>query len=291
MKSPMLAVSVKDLSLLKYPLLASPKLDGVRCLGMGGQALSRKFKPIPNLYVQSLFKSGKLDGLDGELVVGSPTDPDCYRNTVSSVMSVEGTPSMTFHVFDDFTASDAAFDTRLERAFRRTSRDGVAYVNHVTIRTEEQLLAYEEQCLTRGYEGVMLRHMSGLYKEGRSTLKEGWLMKLKRFEDSEAEVLGFQELQHNGNEKEMGRGGQMERSHKKAGMVGLGKLGAFLVRDVKTGAEFSVGSGFTQADREIFWAVQEDLKGRLVKYQFFPGGSKDRPRFPTFKGFRDPIDL
>jgi len=50
---PMLAVAIKDLDDLDYPLYVSPKLDGIRCLihpELG--PVSRKFKPIPNDHIR-----------------------------------------------------------------------------------------------------------------------------------------------------------------------------------------------------------------------------------------------
>lgn len=290
MKSPMLAAAT-DGKNLKLPKLASPKLDGVRALVINGQVLSRKFKPIPNKHVQAMFGHAKFNGLDGELIVGSPEDPECFRKTMSGVMSEEGKPNVVFYVFDDFSIPLASFVFRLESAFQRATQPGMRYVTHVKLQTEEQLEAYESQALTRGYEGVMLRHPSGLYKEGRSTLNEGWLLKLKRFEDSEAEVIGYSELMHNANEKTITTGAKAERSHKKAGLVGQGALGALQVRDTKSGTEFELGSGFTAAERKVLWTKGAALIGLFVSYQFFPLGVKDKPRFPTFKGFRDPIDF
>jgi DNA ligase 1 len=70
----------KDLTGIKYPILASPKLDGIRCIMINGVAMSRTLKPIPNLYVQERLKNLP-NGLDGELIVGNPTNPDVF-NTI-----------------------------------------------------------------------------------------------------------------------------------------------------------------------------------------------------------------
>jgi DNA ligase-1 len=206
-------------------------------------------------------------------------------------MSVDGEPDVTFHVFDDCHES-GGFERRLHTATRRTKgQRAVVAVKHQVVEEEVDLLNYEEDYLEQGYEGVMLRHPDGPYKHGRSTLKESWLLKLKRFSDSEAGVVGFQELMHNANEAKENELGKKERSHHKAGLVGRGVLGAFTVQDLKTGVEFDIGTGFTQADREIYWAMRKDLVGAIVKYKFFPTGSKEKPRFPVFTGFRDKIDL
>lgn len=294
MFKPMLA-SATDGTSLRYPLLASPKLDGVRCLIIDGVAMSRSLKPIPNKHVQKLFGRKELNGLDGELIIGEPTHEDCYRTTVSGVMSVEGEPKIQYFIFDDLR-HPAGFHERLKHAAERlrllpAGGGRLKLVGHEILSSDIQLQALEEAYVSQGYEGIMLRDPQGPYKRGRSTLKEGWLRKLKRFEDGEAEILGFQEQMHNANEAETGELGQTKRSHKKAGMVATGTLGALLVSDTKTGVEFSIGTGFSARDRDDFWKARTTLKGRLVKYKFQPTGVKTAPRFPVFLGFRDLIDL
>jgi DNA ligase 1 len=59
--------------LIPYPMLLSPKLDGIRCLIINGVVCGRSLKPIPNRFVQQLFGRPELNGLDGELIVGPPT--------------------------------------------------------------------------------------------------------------------------------------------------------------------------------------------------------------------------
>ena len=286
---PMLAATTKGGD-ITYPVLASYKLDGVRALIVDGVVMSRSLKPIPNKHVQKLFGRQELNGLDGELIVGKPMDSDVYRNTSSGVMSVEGEPEVTFCVFDDFHET-GGFQRRWHTAVRRAKKQkSVIHVPHVVIKSEDELNSLEQQLLAEGYEGVMLRSMDGPYKHGRSTEKEGWLLKLKRFADSEAEIIGFQEMMHNTNEAKINELGQKERSSKKAGLTGKSCLGAINVKDLKTGVEFDIGTGFSQFDREKFWATQKDLVGKVVKYKYFPSGAKERPRFPVFLGFRDPID-
>src|ERR1019366_2010177 len=82
---PMLASHCKDESKLKFPVLVSDKLDGVRATVQGGQLLSRSLKPIRNKNVQKLFK-GLPEGLDGELIFGDPLSLTRYRATRPIVM-------------------------------------------------------------------------------------------------------------------------------------------------------------------------------------------------------------
>lgn len=54
--------------------------------------------------------------------------------------------------------------------------------------------------LEAGYEGLILRHPLAPYKQGRSTVKEGYLPVSKRFVDDEATIRNCFEREHNGNE-------------------------------------------------------------------------------------------
>jgi len=293
---PMLASAVEDTSTLSYPLLASPKLDGIRCLIFGGIAMSRSMKPIPNKHVQRVLRSVlDWEGFDGGLIVGSPMAKDCFQRTTQGVMSVEGEPDFIFHVFDRWRVLDGKKDPfryrhRLVESIVRGSKY-CKIVKHVNIMTEEALLGYEVTILSAGFEGVMLRDPEGEYKQGRSTLREGGLLKLKRFADSEAEVIGFAPLMHNDNEAVRNELGQLERSSHQAGKVARNLLGSLQCKDLKTGVEFELGTGFTSLQRSTLWHLRQKLKGRLVKYKFQPVGVKDKPRFPVFIGFRDQRDL
>lgn len=132
-------------------------------------------------------------------------------------------------------------------------------------------------------------HPASPYKHGRSTAKEGYLMKLKRFIDSEAVVIGIEEEMFNGNEATTNELGRTKRSTAKAGLVPKGRMGKLHVRDFKSGVEFHIGTGFTDADKAWWWA--EDRRGLMVKYKSFPVGVKDLPRHPVYLGIRDPGDL
>ena len=312
MFKPMLAATLTNVADVRFPVLASPKLDGVRAIIQNGVVMSRSMKPIPNQHVQALFGSSALDGLDGELIVGSPTAPDCYRTTVSGVMKEEGTPNVVFHVFDYATEPLAVFHRRprvvedyateplavFHRRLRYVEQLCPDYVGsvrepvpHTLIVTQQELDAYETHCLERGFEGVMLRDPNGTYKQGRSTLKEGGLLKLKRFSDSEAEIIGFEERMHNTNEKLRDERGYAKRSSAQDGLVPCGTLGALQVRDIVSGVEFSVGTGFDDATRASIWGNRHRMLGALIKYKHFSIGNYDKPRFPTFLGFRAATDM
>lgn len=289
---PMLAGKA-DLSKLSYPILCSPKLDGVRCLILGGKPVSRNLKPIPNMGVQSILQG--LPQFDGELIVGPPAAPDAFNVTSSGVMSTGGFPDFTFWVFDVVTVKPYPFEERLKMAMQFADASGncVQFVDHQLIQDEAGLLKYESKVLGLGYEGVMLRAPDGPYKYGRSTPKEGYLLKLKRFEDSEARVIGFEEKEHNDNELTTDALGRAKRTSHKANKRGAGTLGSLTVEDVATGVRFSIGSGFNEVERADIWRARGgsgSLLGSVVKYRFQPTGVKSKPRFPTYLGVRHAQD-
>lgn len=266
--------------------MVSAKLDGVRAIVKDGVVLSRSLKPIPNLHVQSTFGDHHLEGLDGELIVGKPTSKTCYTDTVSGVMRVSGTPDVRFYVFDHVQFPERTY---FERRPRLEDSDYLVEVKQSLVYKLDELLAMEEIHLKMGYEGLILRDPEGKYKFGRSTAKEGILLKLKRMETDEAVVLAVVEEQHNGNEATTSELGRTKRSSHQANKTGKGSMGALHVRDIKTGVDFHIGTGFTAEDRAAMWSTPP--VGKVVSYNHFPIGAVDKPRHPSFKGFRDARDM
>ena len=70
MNQPMLAATYKNDEQLEFPLLATPKVDGVRALIVNGKLVSRSFKPIPNDKIRSVLEDMLPEGADGELSCG-----------------------------------------------------------------------------------------------------------------------------------------------------------------------------------------------------------------------------
>lgn len=285
---PMLA-SEADLTKVQFPMAASPKLDGIRCSIVKGQALSRTLKAIPNRHITELLSKPEYTGLDGELIVGVPHAKDVYRTTVSGVMSRDGEPDFTFRVFDMFDVPSGWSGRFQEVEAQFSKHTHILPVEHTIVHSLDELTEYESRTVALGYEGVMLRKLNGHYKLGRSTTREGLLLKVKQFQDSEAEILDVVEEMHNGNEATTDNLGRTKRSSHKENKVGKARMGALKVRDVHTGVEFELGTGFNDADKQQFWL--NDRRGQLVKYKFFPVGVKDKPRHPVYLGLRDRIDL
>ena len=294
----MLASKITDLKNIRYPVLASPKFDGIRALTINGILVSRNLKPIPNDHIRNLAK-GLPDGLDGELILDDGSVAGAHFSATSSaVMRQDGTPDVKYYVFDyvisigvqalartiDLVGLTQSGLTPKHKAF-------IKFVNQKTISNEKELLEYEEDCLDLEFEGVILRSPTSPYKEGRSTEREGYLLKLKRFEDSEATIVGFEEQMHNDNKAEEDLLGHTKRSSCKANMIPAGTLGKLYVIDVKSKIEFEIGTGFDAPLRQEIWNHKNKYLNTTVKYKYQSCGMKDKPRFPVFLGFRAKGDM
>ena len=287
---PMLATQVDDLTLIKYPVYASYKLDGIRCIIKDGVALSRSLKPIPNKHIQKWASDNflALECLDGEFIVGSPTDADVFRNTTSFVMSHDKVGSFRFFAFDLVIGGTA--QQRNVELHNRSTGSNVVVLEQFIIHNEQELEVFRQKAIKEGYEGVMVKAITGEYKFGRSSVKEGLLLKMKLFVDAEFEIVGYECKYHNSNEATTNELGRTARSTTKAGMIALDTLGVLYLKTIE-GTEFGCGSGYDDATRDSLWAIRETLKGKLATVKYFDIGGYDVPRFPVFKGIRNPLDI
>lgn len=275
---------------LKFPLLASAKIDGIRATVRDGVVYARSNQPFPNVKLQAKFKH--LDHVDGEFVLGSPTRHDLCRATGGVTNSKDkDVDDLQLYMFDHVLKLNDSFIDRRNRLFSDALRTNGAVIHEQrTVATLDDLLAYEQECLDAGYEGLIVRSPNAAYKNGRSTAKEQALLKLKRFTDAEATIVNYFEREHNGNEATVSALGRTKRSSAKAGKTGRGDLGGFVLR-TSDGIEFSCGTGFSDGERREYWDKRDELVGKIAKFKYFSIGVKTAPRHPVWLGFRDPIDM
>lgn len=305
-KRPMLAATATEEDIKaaladKGELWISPKIDGVRGLVLGGKLFSRSMKPIPNESLNEAVEKLRMDGLgatslDGELTVGDPCSPTAYLDTSGTLRRASGSPLVTYSVFDCMHFPEMAYASRIERldyvtgglplSLRRLGFKRAFEWEHVL---EAEDLFVKQQ----GFEGLILRDPSAPYKQGRSTVREAGMLKLKRFVDAEAVVIGAEELLHNENPPEISEIGRTKRSSHKENKVPGGMLGALVVRHLETGVEFKIGTGFDEKTRRELWTrhLEGAISGKIVKFKSFPVGVKDAPRHPSFLGFREKWDM
>lgn len=313
---PMLAGKApKDLAKLNYPVLVSPKFDGIRVTIRNGKPVTRTHKDIPNSHISTLL-TGLPDGLDGEILTYEDYvnwETKDFNGVQSDVMSRDGKPVFIFWIFDWDTSDPpgkwSGFEERLKMAEQWLDSTRGRYpflqiVPHLLLQSQTEVEAYEAGCAEKGWEGIMLRDPDGIYKHGRSTTREGWLLKLKRWADEEATIIGFEEQMHNENELQKDEFGNAKRSSAKGGLTPAGTLGAFICQ-FDDGTEFRVagGPGFTAERRQRYWDTRLENDGKTltgqpdwmharvkIKYQPNLKGPErepgQKPRIPQFLGFR-----
>jgi len=160
------------------------------------------------------------------------------------------------------------------------------------IKNYNDLKKFEKDCIAKGFEGVILRTPDSPYKCGRSTAKQEWLLKLKRFTDDEAVIIGFTEKLHNDNETTKDAFGHTVRSSHKENKRPAETLGALIVRDIKTDIEFEIGTGMNDELRQKIWNDKDNWISKIIKYKHFSlSGVKTKPRFPVYLGVRDKDDM
>jgi len=296
---PLLASEAPSPDQIRFPVLASSKLDGIRAIMTKDGPQSRSGKLIPSKHVQKLFKDAvkahpELVGLDGELIVGEPNAKDVFRVTTSAVMAQDKTPDFKYFVFDYLgKGASLPFKDRYSAILKLQMKlpSWVVILPQIDVPDAQHLAEVEEAVVGMGFEGLIIRDPTAPYKHGRSSAKEGILLKVRRFKDSEAVIIGATEEMENQNVATKDAFGRTERATLQENLVGKNALGAWVVRDLVTKKEFQIGTGYTRDEREHMWRNRRSLVGKIVKYRYFEVGVKDLPRFPVFQGFRDKKDM
>jgi DNA ligase-1 len=235
----------------------SEKLDGVRAWWDGRKFLSRQ----GNIYHAPAWFTAGLPSvpLDGELWL----DRKAFQRTVSIVRrhhQSEHWRQISFVIFDAPAASGSfevrqkslveMFDQSFLSYARVLEQDRCGGIGH--LQTE---LARVESL---GGEGLMLRQPGSQYEVGRSNT----LLKIKTFHDAEGRVV----------EHLPGKGRH------------AGRLGAVVVI-LPNGLTFSVGTGFTDAQRQNPPPV-----GSVITYRYQELTDRGVPRFPSFVRVRADVD-
>ena len=315
---------LQNLKNVTYPVLATPKLDGIRCVTLPGalvplptplgqqselrpmdhisKPVCRSLKEVPNDHIRDTLATLP-PGFDGEIMTYSERDlfdgiirPRAFNDIQSDVMAHAGHPNFKFHVFDMLDPNihedgpRINYEDRVRNLESAKMPDFVVKVLPTVCRNIEELQDFMSQCIRDGHEGVCFRRsMHCPYKFGRSTLREGWLVKWKLFETSEATIIGFEEEMHNNNPAAKNLVGNLARPSHQENMIPKNRLGSFIcqVGDV----QFKIGTGFTADMRIEFWNQRESLLGKLVTFRSQGHGAKTAPRIPVFVGIRSKIDM
>lgn len=310
---PMLAATVEspdDLDQIAYPVYISPKIDGVRGLTDGsGKPYTRKGEDFLNPDFNRALVTLGFKFKDFEIGIGNPNGKPFFNQTSGWLRSedagvlVPADGAVTLYIFDTLTPG-MTFDERWvknkspnEGTYQAKIATGylkvvVKWVPQVLCHTKEEVLKWEQKFYDQKWEGIMIRGAlaKAKYKHGRASMLSQELMKYKRFKDDEGKIVGFEEQQTNTNEKTTDAFGHSKRSSAKAGKVPNGHAGKLLVEsEAFPGVIIKIGTGkgLTKALRKDMWEHPEKYVGRTITFWHQIGSDYSKPRFPSFKGFRD----
>jgi DNA ligase-1 len=285
-----------DMDQIPFPIMAFLKYDGVRAFISAAGPLSRTMKLPPNRQLQQLLSNVEMAGMDGEITVGSPCAPTTLETSSAYWRTADATSEeVLFHVFDHLDYDEGClevYEERLLRAEFLVEELNLPFVRKAEwkwVENAEQLAAYEQEAIERGYEGLILRHPGGRYKPGRCTINEAIGFKLKQFIDDEAVITGFEELMTNNNPEYTDETGKTKRSTMSEGMLPGGTLGAILGHHPKFG-DMRVGSGFSAEQRALIWSQREHLLGKLMTFKYMPHGSNTGMRHTVFRAIRADLE-
>ena len=261
---------------IKFPVYASPKLDGFRCgIANCTPYVGREKSVVVNRDVRSMLSRCALNGFDGELLVGSPTSKHAWAATSSLLRSERPedchTTNVNFYVFDLWNTTKMAYHDRLTllKAKYNSLPDELkactTLCDQVYMTNMTDVDNYYHKALDEGYEGIMLRNAAAPYKFGRSTLVSQELIRLKPKEDAEFRIVGFNEL------------------------VSEGKLANTLgsLTVAKGSVSFDVGTGFSASQRKAIWENRCKFLQKPVTVRHC-GVVGKRPRNPVFLRLYDP---
>jgi DNA ligase 1 len=286
----MLAATLKNFNDIALPVVIQPKIDGHRCYKHSGETYTgRNGKDVENNFIRETIRAMTLDDVDGELIV--PGVP--FHQCSGELRRHDSKPNFIWWLFDKL--NPCGFIDRYSefvqvfmelRAQDPLIRSRVRLVPTIYIHTVDEFVYHEEKFVEQGFEGIILRSPGGLYKQGRSTLKEFSLVKYKRWLDDEAIITGFEEQYENQNEATTNSFGLTERSSDRGNLRGKDTLGALIAEWKGRSIRVGTGEGLTTELRRIIWEHKEKYLGAKFTFKYLPIGTKDLPRQPIFKAFR-----
>ena len=271
-------------------VLVEPKLDGVRVIVICDvdkdevNLFSRNGKELSNFPEINKQFDDMLDQMSESMVFDGEVMSDDFQTLMREIHRKGGAKTkdaklnlfdcMPLYNFQDGSCVEPITERKkwLEKYNYGPNINLVEYVKMDLSDQDgqKQFADYNKMCIDRGFEGIMVKPITGIYECKRSAL---WL-KVKPFIEVSLKVVDTEE----------GTGRN------------VGKLGALIVEGTDDGKfiKTNVGSGLTDTDRETFWKAKAKLIGQVVEVradaitqnqETTDEWSLRFPRFLRFRGF------
>jgi len=271
------------------------KLDGVRCLTVVDfesrtvVMYTRNGKELVNFPHITAYLETQLDNFARSYVIDGEIMSNSFQELMTQVHrkdNVEASDAV-LNIFDiiplaEFKEGVSSMGQRRRLNFIKTNFNNIIEdsgcmllvpwieVDLETMVGKVEFQDFNKQMVEAGYEGIMIKDVDAPYECKRSS---SWL-KQKPFIEVSLAVVAIEE----------GTG------------KNVGKLGAFICEGEDDGKKIrvNVGSGFTDTDRDEFWASKDQIIGQVVEVRAdATTQSQDSeevwslrfPRFLRFRGF------
>ena len=301
MFKPMLAVNTKQ-DKVKYPVLVSNKLEGVRAEFTPSGLLARSMKPFGNqIGLSQIFDTLEQYCIIEDIYIeGEFYIHGMEFNEISSICRRsmhEDTDSIEFHIFDVFTGDNKEFSDRYTDSLsiianlRMLGQKNIHLINQEFMFNWDSVFAKYCSALELGYEGVVLKDPYGRYKFGRSTLNEGLFTRLKPEGQWDGKIIEIVEMMENLVESIPNELGYLSKIQDKDMKEGKGMAAVAVVecQDFDEPIRVTLSRGLTDADRAEIWLNRESYIGRHIRWVGIPVKGM-LPRSPRFDVWRTDLD-
>ena len=259
------------------------KIDGSRIIAMKEDGKvsfwtrqGQKYEGLVDLEQDLLNSPTDNFVFDGEIVAVDTDKENTYKNTMklsrTKDLEKHGLKMLVFDYMDiaNFKAQKCPvmYSTRraqLSAIFDLNSFKYFELLPMLYKGTDTSMITkiLEEQ-VAKGEEGIMINICAAPYEFKRTNN----LLKVKKFQDTEVEIIGFE-----------------EGTNKLAGT-----LGAFVCKYKDN--EVRVGSGLTDEDRAYFWANRDKFLGKFITVKYFETSVDSKTgleslRFPIYIRVRE----
>ena len=269
-----------------FPCFVQPKLDGLRCVvyrdpttgEIRRQSRTGTYFDTMAHIAESLaplFTKYPSAVLDGELY----TTEIPFEELAGLIKTKKLTPSDTdklrvieYHIYDivDETLPYRARHDSIKKMFAQVAASTassphklppyIRLVETIEAKTQAEFKAEFSRFIEEGYEGIMLRNKTGMY---RCNYRSHDLQKYKEFQEDEFRIIGF--MQGDGRDK---------------GTV-------IWVCETKEGKEFKVRPRGTIENRSKLFKTGEKYVGKMLTVIYQELTEEGKPRFPVGKDVRE----
>lgn len=281
---------------VKFPLDVQRKYNGIRCLALVGRdnkttLISRQGKMLIAPHISGYIENGF--GLDGDLFDG---ELYCYGLPLQTIVSlakdnrpeslklfyyiydmpkVAGQPALPWserrkHLEARFFSNNrvtASFGPKVVPPGASVVHGSLAQAETLTVNDMSEVTDFERVSVTAGFEGIMMRDLGAEY---RLNVRSTGLLKLKRFQDAEFEIVGFEGRELSGNEE---------------------ILSAFIFKNNLNEKTFKAVPIGTHEQKRKMWEENESYLGRRMTVRFLERSVDGVPiGNPVGIGFKDPTE-